>query len=60
MSWLYTTIIASIAGCACAVGLSEYIIARRRGRHVILLKRYDDLPKQSDSQDVDIDWDDTV
>jgi len=58
MSLGSTIIIAAIAGGACAIGLSEYVIRKRRARHAVLVKRYNNLPKRPDNWVDDVDWDD--
>ena len=57
MSWVQVTVVASVVGGACAIGLTEYVIKKRRARHDVLVKRYDSLPKSPDSCDDGIDWD---
>jgi hypothetical protein len=57
MSWVQVAVVASIVGGACAVGLSEHVITKRRARHAILVQRYNELPKRPDDCDDD-DWTD--
>jgi hypothetical protein len=57
MPWVQFTTVASIVGGACTVGICEYLINRRRERHAMLVKRYNNLPKRPDTWSDDIDWD---
>ena len=56
MSWVQITIVAAIVSGASAIGLSEYLIRRRRTQHAMLAKRYENLPKRPDTWDDEIDW----